>query len=47
MSSSLEAVFVYGVTDDPACWDNLKPLPIYLLAILILQNSPFAVGINV
>ena len=47
MSSSLEAVFVYGVLDDPACWNYLKPLPVVALALLLFQASPFAVSLNV
>ena len=46
MSSSLEAIFVYGVFDDPACWQNLRPLPIIAIVIVILQASPFAVTVN-
>ena len=47
MSSSLEAVFVYGVFDEPTCWQYLTPLPVFAIAILLLQASPFAVSLNV
>jgi len=46
MSSSLEAIFVYGVFDDPICWQKLTPLPVMATAILLIQLSPFAVGLN-
>jgi len=45
MSSSLEAIFVYGYFGRE-CFEQLTPLGVAGIAILILQASPFAVHLH-
>lgn len=45
MSSSLEAIFVYGYFGRE-CLEQLSPLGVAAIAVLVLQASPFAVHLH-
>ena len=46
VSAWSSVVFVYGVFDDPACWERLTPIPVVALVVLLFQAPPFAVTLN-